>query len=93
MHFDCSLRVWFDKDISCEFGGDLSADIVSLLHLITSRDNEKLCDDSRLIGKQSVKLSIVEPANALTKVKCLCKNFDFTKGILEGSLAEGRKSK
>ena len=30
LHYDSSLRVWFDRDINFEVGGDLSADIVSL---------------------------------------------------------------
>ena len=59
LHYDSSLRIWFDRDISFEAGGDLSADIVSLPRLVTSRSNEKLSDDSRLTSKQSVKLSIV----------------------------------
>jgi len=29
LHYDSSLRVWFDRDISFEVGSDLSADIVS----------------------------------------------------------------
>ena len=33
LHYDSSLRVWFDRDISFEVGGDLSADIVSLAAL------------------------------------------------------------
>ena len=33
LHYDSSLRVWFDRDISFEVGGDLSADIVSLATL------------------------------------------------------------
>ena len=60
LHYDSSLRVWFDRDISFEVGGDLSADIVSLPRLVTSRSNEKLSDDSRLTSKQSVKLAVVE---------------------------------
>jgi hypothetical protein len=55
LHYDSSLRVWFDRDISFEVGGDLSADMVSLPRLVTSRSNEKLRDDSRLTSKQSVK--------------------------------------
>ena len=51
LHFDSSLRVWFDRDISIEVGGDLSADIVSLPRLVTSRSHEKLSDDSRLTSK------------------------------------------
>ena len=62
LHYDSSLRVWFDRDISFEVGGDLSADIVSLPRLVTSRSHEKLSDDSRLTSKKSVKLAVVERA-------------------------------
>ena len=62
LHYDSRLRVWFDRDISFEIGGDLSADIVSLPRLVTSRSHEKLSDDSRLTSKQSVKLAVVERA-------------------------------
>jgi len=62
LHYDSSLRIWFDRDISFEVGGELSADIVSLPRLITSRSHEKLSDDSRLTSKQSVKLAVVERA-------------------------------
>ena len=43
-------------------GSDLSADIVSLPRLVTSRSNEKLNEDSRITGKQIVKLTVVERA-------------------------------
>ena len=62
LHYDSSLRVWFDRDISFEIGGDLSADIVSLPRLVTSRSHEKLSEDSRLTSKQNVKLAVVERA-------------------------------
>ena len=62
LHYDGSLRMWFDRDISFEVGGDLSADIVSLPRLVTSRSHEKLSDDSRITSKQSVKLAVVERA-------------------------------
>ena len=62
LHYDSSLRVWFDRDINFEVGGDLSADIVSLPRLVTSRSHEKLNDDSRITSKQSVKLAVVERA-------------------------------
>ena len=62
LHSDSTLRVWFDRDINFEVGGDLSADIVSLPRLVTSRSNEKLSDDSRISSKQSVKLAVVERA-------------------------------
>ena len=61
-HYDSSLRIWFDRDISFEVGGDLSADIVSLPRLVTSRSHECLNDDSRITSKQSVKLAVVERA-------------------------------
>ena len=32
-----------------------------------------------------------ELANALKEVKCLCKEFCFTAGMLKGALAEGRR--
>ena len=62
LYSDSTLRVWFDRDISFEVGGDLSADIVSLPRLVTARSHEKLSDDSRLTSKQSVKLAVVERA-------------------------------
>jgi hypothetical protein len=62
LYYDSSLRVWFDRDISFEVGGDLSADIVSLPRLVTSRSHEKLSDDSRLTSKQSIKLAVVKRA-------------------------------
>ena len=40
----------------------MSADIVSLPRLVTSRSHEKLSDDSRLSSKLSVKLAVVERA-------------------------------
>ena len=62
LHYDSSLRVWFDRDISFKVGGELSADIVSLPRLVTSRSHEKVSDASRLTSKQSVKLAVVERA-------------------------------
>jgi len=46
LHYDSNFRVWFDRDISFEVGSDLSADIVLLPRLVTSRSHEKLSDDS-----------------------------------------------
>jgi tetratricopeptide (TPR) repeat protein len=62
LHYDSSLRIWFDRDVSFDVGGDLSADIVSLPRLVTSRSHEKISDDSRLTRKQSVKLAVVKRA-------------------------------
>ncbi len=62
LYYNSSLRVWFDRDIDIEVGGHLSADIVSLPRLVTSRSHERLSEDSRLASKQSVKLAVVERA-------------------------------
>ena len=43
-------------------GQFVSADIVSLPRLVTSRSNDKLRDDGRITSKQSVKLAVVERA-------------------------------
>ena len=52
LHYDGNLRIWFDRDISFEVGGDLSADIVSLPRLVTSCSHKNLSDDSRLSNKK-----------------------------------------
>ena len=62
LRYNSSLRVWFDKDISFEVNGELSADIASLPRLVISRSHEKLSNDSRITSKQSVKLDVVERA-------------------------------
>ena len=62
LHYDSSLRIWFDRGIRSVVGEGLGAYIVSLPRLVTSRSNERLNNDSRLSSKQSVKLSVVERA-------------------------------
>ena len=62
LHYDGSLRIWFDRDISFAVGEGLGADIVALPCLVTSRSNERLNEDSRITGKQDVKLTVVERA-------------------------------
>ena len=62
LHYDGYLRIWLDRDISFAVGEGLSADIVSLPRLLTSRSNERLNEDSRITSKQSVKLTVVERA-------------------------------
>jgi hypothetical protein len=62
LQYDSSLHVWFDRDMSFEIGGDLSADLVSLPRLVTSRSHEKQKEDTRITSKQSVKLGVVERA-------------------------------
>ena len=43
------------------------------------------------IQQQILEANKNERANVLKEVKRLCKEFDFTTGMLKGSLAEGRK--
>ncbi len=43
------------------------------------------------IQEQMVEVKKNKLANAMKEVKRLCKEYDFTAGILKGSLAEGRK--
>jgi len=62
LHSNSSLRIWFDRDISFEVGGDLSADIVSLPRLVTSCGIYKQHSDSRIVKKLDVKISVVERA-------------------------------
>ena len=62
LHYDGYLRIWFDRDISFSVGEGLSADIVSLPRLVTSRSNARLNEDSRITSKKSVKLTVVERA-------------------------------
>jgi len=74
LHSDSTLRVWFDRDISFEVGGELSADIVSLPRLVTSRSHEKLSDDCRLISKQSVKNYPCSPDEQVLKFTQISSN-------------------
>ena len=46
-----------------------------------------------LLQQQIVEAKKRERAEALKKVKELCKEFGFTAGVLKGALAEGRKKK
>ena len=52
---------------------------------------EELKDEMKAIQKQMVEAKMNERANALKVSKLHCKEFDFTAGMLKGSLAEGRK--
>ena len=44
------------------------------------------------IYQRMVEVKKNKHANAFKKVKRLCKEFDFTAGMLSGSLAEGRRN-
>ena len=54
---------------------------------------DELKAEMETIQKQKVEAKKSERTNALKEVKGLCKEFEFTAGMLKGSLAEGsRKS-
>ena len=62
LYYDSSLHVWFDRDTILAVGDGLSADIVSLPPLATSRSNERLNEDNRITGRKDVKLNVAERA-------------------------------
>ena len=51
---------------------------------------DELKAEMEAIQQQMIEAMKNEHANALKQVKRLCKEFDFTAGILKGSLAKGR---
>ena len=59
---DASLQIWFDRNLDFSHGGIIDASLGNLPRLITSRSIEKLSDDSRLVKKIYVKISVVERA-------------------------------
>ena len=59
---DASLQIWFDRNLDFGHGSLIDASLGNLPRLVTSRSIEKLRDDSRLVKKIDVKISIVERA-------------------------------
>ena len=59
---DASLLIWFDRHLDFEHGSLIDASLGNLPRLVTSRSIEKLRDDSRLVKKIDVKISVVERA-------------------------------
>ena len=59
---DTSLQIWFDRHLDFEHGSLIDASLGNLPRLVTSRSIEKLSDDSRLVKKIDVKISVVERA-------------------------------
>ena len=57
-----SLQIWFDRNLDFAHGSLINASLVSLTRLVKSRSIEKLSDDSRLVKKIDVKISVVERA-------------------------------
>ena len=54
---------------------------------------DELKVEMEAIQQQMVEAKKNESTNALREVNRLCKEFDFTAGMLKGALAEGRKIK
>ncbi|MDC0581133.1 hypothetical protein OAO54_03645 [Amylibacter sp.] len=59
---DASLQIWFDRNLDFGHGSLIDASLGNLPRLVTSRSIEKLNDDSRLVKKIDVKISVVERA-------------------------------
>ena len=59
---DASLQIWFDRNLDFGHGSLIDASLGNLPRLVTSRSIEKLSDDSRLVRKIDVKISVVERA-------------------------------
>ena len=59
---DASLHIWFDRNLDFAHGSLIDASLGNLPRLVTSRSIEKLSDDSRLVKKIDVKISVVESA-------------------------------
>ena len=59
---DASLHIWFDRNLDFGHGSLIDASLGNLPRLVTSRSIEKLSDDSRLVKKIDVKISVVECA-------------------------------
>ena len=61
LHYDSTLRVWFDRDFSFEVGGDLSADIVSVPNSIRNIE-ALLLDEADAIGLQNLSTAEEKPS-------------------------------
>ena len=59
---DASLQIWFDRNLDFAHGSLIDASLGNLPRLVTSRSIEKLSEDSRLVKKIDVKISVVERA-------------------------------
>ena len=59
---DASFQIWFDRNLDFDHGSLIDASLGNLPRLVTSRSIEKLSDDSRLVKKIDVKISVVERA-------------------------------
>jgi hypothetical protein len=57
---DASLQIWFDRNLDFEHGILIDTSLGNLPHLVTSRSIAKLRNDSRLVKKIDLKISVVE---------------------------------
>ena len=56
---DASLQIWFDRHLDFGHGSLIDASLGNLPRLVTSRSIEKLSDDSRIVKKIDVKISVI----------------------------------
>ena len=56
------MQIWFDRNLDFGHGSLFDASLGNLPRLVTSRSIEKLRDDSRIVKKIDVKISVVERA-------------------------------
>ena len=56
------MQIWFDRHLDFGHGSLIDASLGNLPRLVTSRSIEKLSDDSRLMKKIDIKISVVERA-------------------------------
>jgi len=59
---DASLQMWFDRHLDFGHGSLIDVNLGNLPRLVTSRSIEKWHDDSRIVKKLDVKISVVERA-------------------------------
>ena len=59
---DASLQIWFDRNLDFRHGSLIDASLGNLPRLVTSRSIDKQHDDSRVVKKIDVKISVVERA-------------------------------
>lgn len=59
---DASLQIWFDRALDFGHGSLIDSSLGNLPRLVTSRSIDKQGDDSRIVKKIDVKISVVERA-------------------------------
>ena len=59
---DASLQMWFDRHLDFGHGSLIDSSLGNLPRLVTSRSIKKQHDDSRIVKKLDVKISVVERA-------------------------------